>query len=51
MVTDLAAIGFPDGRATLVEWSPGVRVAQIVAATAAELVVAGNALVMPGRAG
>jgi acetate CoA/acetoacetate CoA-transferase beta subunit len=32
-------IGFPDGRATLRETAPGVSVDQIVAATAAELVI------------
>jgi acetate CoA/acetoacetate CoA-transferase beta subunit len=34
-----AVIGFPDSRATLLERAPGVSVSQIVAATAAELVV------------
>jgi acetate CoA/acetoacetate CoA-transferase beta subunit len=32
-------IGFPDGRATLLETGPGVTVEQVVAATAAKLVL------------
>jgi acetate CoA/acetoacetate CoA-transferase beta subunit len=40
VVTELAVIGFPDGRATLLERAAGVSVSQIVAATAADLVVA-----------
>jgi acetate CoA/acetoacetate CoA-transferase beta subunit len=40
VVTELAVIGFPDGRTTLLERAPGVSISQIVAATAAELVVA-----------
>ena len=39
VVTELAVIGFADGRATLLETAPGVSVAQVVAATEAELVV------------
>jgi acetate CoA/acetoacetate CoA-transferase beta subunit len=39
VVTELAVIAFPDGRATLRETGPGVSVAQVTAATAAELVV------------
>src|SRR3954453_6601217 len=39
VVTELAVIGFPDGRATLLERAPDVSISQIVAATAAELVV------------
>jgi len=35
----MAVIAFPDGRATLLETAPGITVAQIVAATEAELVV------------
>jgi acetate CoA/acetoacetate CoA-transferase beta subunit len=38
LVTELAVISFPDGRATLMETAPGVSVADVVAATAAELV-------------
>src|SRR5581483_8454616 len=40
VVTELAVIAFPNGRATLRETGPGVSVAQVTAATAAELVVA-----------
>jgi acetate CoA/acetoacetate CoA-transferase beta subunit len=39
VVSELAVIGFPDGRATLLERAPGVSVDQIVAATEAKLVL------------
>jgi len=39
VVTELAVIAFPEGRATLVETGPGVSAAKVVAATEAELVV------------
>jgi len=39
VVTELAVIGFPDGRATLLETAPGVSVEQVVAATEAKLVL------------
>jgi len=39
VVTDMAVIGFPEGRATLLETAPGVSVEQVVAATQAQLVV------------
>ena len=39
MVTELAVISFRDGRATLLETAPGVPVAQVVAATEADLVI------------
>jgi acetate CoA/acetoacetate CoA-transferase beta subunit len=39
LVTELAVISFPDGRATLVETAQGVSVAQVLEATEAELVV------------
>jgi len=39
VVTEMAVIGFPDGRATLLETAPGVSAAQIIAATEAELVI------------
>jgi acetate CoA/acetoacetate CoA-transferase beta subunit len=39
VVTELAVIGFPDGRATLLELAPGVSVDQVLAATDANLVV------------
>ena len=39
VVTELAVIGFPHGRATLLETGPGISVAQVTAATEAELVI------------
>ena len=39
LVTELAVIAFPRGRATLQETAPGVSVQQVLAATEAELVV------------
>jgi acetate CoA/acetoacetate CoA-transferase beta subunit len=39
VVTELAVIAFPDGRATLREVAPGVTVAQVVAATGMELAI------------
>ncbi|MCI0466893.1 MAG: 3-oxoacid CoA-transferase subunit B [Beijerinckiaceae bacterium] len=39
LVTDLAVIAFPYGRATLVETAPGVTAAEVVAATEAGLVI------------
>ena len=39
VVTDLAVIAFPEGRATLLETAPGVTAAQVAAATEAELVI------------
>lgn len=39
VVTELAVIGFPDGRATLLETQNGVRVEEVVAATEAELAI------------
>jgi acetate CoA/acetoacetate CoA-transferase beta subunit len=42
VVTELAVIGFSDGRATLLETGPGVSVAQVAAATEAELVIPKN---------
>ena len=39
VVTELAVIAFPEGRATLMETAPGVSIAQIAGATAAELIV------------
>ena len=42
VVTEMAVIAFPDGRATLLETGPGVTVAEVVAATEAELVVPGR---------
>jgi acetate CoA/acetoacetate CoA-transferase beta subunit len=37
MVSELAVIGFPGGRATLLETGPGVSVEQVIAATEAKL--------------
>lgn len=42
VVTELAVISFPEGRATLVETAPAVSVAQVIAATEAELVIPRN---------
>jgi acetate CoA/acetoacetate CoA-transferase beta subunit len=42
VVTDLAVIGFPAGRATLLELAPGVTVKQVREATEAELAVSEN---------
>jgi len=39
VVTDMAVIGFPDGRATLLETAPGISVGEVMAATDAELIV------------
>jgi acetate CoA/acetoacetate CoA-transferase beta subunit len=39
VVTELAVIGFPGGRATLLETAPGVTVAQVLEATEAKLSV------------
>jgi len=39
VVTELAVIGFPGGRATLLETAPGVKVEQVREATEAELAV------------
>jgi acetate CoA/acetoacetate CoA-transferase beta subunit len=40
VVSEMAVIGFPSGRATLMETAPGVSVEQVVAATAAQLAIA-----------
>ena len=42
VVTELAVIGFADGRATLLETAPGVTVDEVRAATEAELVIPGK---------
>jgi acetate CoA/acetoacetate CoA-transferase beta subunit len=39
VVTEMAVIGFPNGRATLLETGPGISPAQVMAATEAELVI------------
>ena len=42
VVSEMAVIAFPEGRATLLETGPGVSVKQVVAATEAKLVVSGK---------
>jgi acetate CoA/acetoacetate CoA-transferase beta subunit len=42
VVTELAVISFPGGRATLAETAPGVSVEQVVTATEAKLAIPGN---------
>ena len=42
VVTELAVIAFPEGKATLLETAPGVSVAEVTAATEAELVTPNN---------
>jgi acetate CoA/acetoacetate CoA-transferase beta subunit len=39
VVTDMAVIAFPAGKATLMETAPGVSVADVIANTEAELVI------------
>jgi acetate CoA/acetoacetate CoA-transferase beta subunit len=39
VVTDMAVIGFPGGKATLLETAPGISVAEVLAVTEAELVI------------
>jgi acetate CoA/acetoacetate CoA-transferase beta subunit len=39
VVTEMAVIAFPDGKATLIETAPGISVEQVLAATEAKLVV------------
>jgi acetate CoA/acetoacetate CoA-transferase beta subunit len=46
VVTELAVIAFPDGRATLLETAPGVTVDQVLASTGATLCVAPNVAAM-----
>jgi acetate CoA/acetoacetate CoA-transferase beta subunit len=47
LVTELAVIAFPEGRATLKETAPGVSVADVLAATSAELVAPASVPQMP----
>jgi acyl CoA:acetate/3-ketoacid CoA transferase beta subunit len=42
VVTELAVIGFENGRASLLETAPGVSVQQVLEATEAQLVVRGE---------
>ena len=46
VVTELAVIAFPGGRATLLETGPGVSVSDVKAATEAELAIAGDVVEM-----
>jgi acetate CoA/acetoacetate CoA-transferase beta subunit len=39
VVTDMAVIGFPGGKATLLETAPGISVAEVMAVTEAELAI------------
>jgi len=39
VVTDMAVIAFPDGKATLMETAPGVSIAEVLAVTEAELII------------
>ena len=39
VVTDMAVIGFPDGKATLLETAPGISVGEVLAVTEAELAI------------
>jgi len=39
VVTDMAVIAFPNGKATLLETAPGVGVGEVMAVTDAELVI------------
>jgi len=47
VVTELAVIAFPQGRATLIETGPGVTAAQVAAATEAELLLPTHIPEMP----
>jgi acetate CoA/acetoacetate CoA-transferase beta subunit len=47
VVTELAVIAFPDGKATLVETAPGVSIAQVIDATEAPLIVPLQVPAMP----
>jgi acetate CoA/acetoacetate CoA-transferase beta subunit len=51
VVTELAVIAFPDGRATLLETAPGIGVADVLAVTDAELLVSSDVRPMPLGAG
>jgi len=47
VVTEMAVIAFPNGRATLIETGPGISPAQVVAATEAELIIGTEVPEMP----
>jgi acetate CoA/acetoacetate CoA-transferase beta subunit len=51
VVTELAVIAFPDGRATLLETAEGVTVEQVLAATEAELALPGQVAERAASAG
>lgn len=42
VVTDMAVIGFPDGKATLLETAPGLSVGEVLALTEADLAIPDN---------
>ena len=46
VVTDMAVIGFPGGRATLMETAPGISVGEVMAVTEAELTIPDSVLEM-----
>ena len=46
VVTDMAVIGFPGGRATLMETAPGISVGEVMAVTEAELAIPDSVLQM-----
>jgi acetate CoA/acetoacetate CoA-transferase beta subunit len=46
VVTDMAVIAFPGGKATLMETAPGVSVAEVIAVTEAELAIPDKVLEM-----
>ncbi len=46
VVTEMAVIGFAQGRATLLETAPGVSIAEVIQATEATLAMASNILTM-----
>jgi acetate CoA/acetoacetate CoA-transferase beta subunit len=47
VVTELAVIAFPNGRATLIETAPGIGCTQVVGATQAELAIPSHVPEMP----
>jgi acetate CoA/acetoacetate CoA-transferase beta subunit len=42
VVTDLAVIGFPNGKMTLLETAPGISTAEVMAVTEADLLIPNN---------
>jgi len=42
VVTDMAVIAFPNGKATLMETAPGLKIAEVLAVTEAELAIPDN---------